>query len=285
MSNKGNQYKVGLLTIVSITLFVAALLALGILNSFKPKYTFMTVVETSVQGLEKGAKVKYKGVPIGKVDKIQITADGKNIIIYMQIDPSKVARQLSGADVEGKTPDEQFKSFLQDKVDQGLRCQLRYGGITGNLYIEIGLYDPGKYPAKKYALPPSHPPYLPSVPPVLIENIMGKMQEAMEKVAAIDINKMVAEMERTMEHINATLNDINKAINDAKIGEISKSTRQFLETSENAIDEVASLRASVDRSLKNADELMNSIKELVDYLDEHPAALIQGRREKPVLEQ
>ena len=284
MGNRGNQYKVGLFAIVSVTLFIAALLALGIVSSFKPKYAFMTVVETSVQGLERGAKVKYKGVPIGKVDKIQITADGKNVLIYMQIDPSKVARQLSDADVAGKTPEERFKTFLEDKVERGLRCQLRYGGITGNLYIEIGIYDSTKSPAKEYNLPSDHPPYLPSVPPVLIENIMGKMQEAMEKVAAIDINKMVAEMETTMEHINTTLNDINKAIRDANVGEISKSTRQFLETSENAMDEVASLRASVDRSLKSADELMNSVKTLVDYLDEHPAALIYGRKDEPVME-
>ena len=55
MSNKGNKYKVGVFTIVSIVLFVVAMIALGIMSNFKEKYRFMTVVTSSVQGLEKGA--------------------------------------------------------------------------------------------------------------------------------------------------------------------------------------------------------------------------------------
>ncbi len=202
----------------------------------------------------------------------------------MEIDPSKVARQLSHTDLTGSTPDEKFRSFLQGKVDEGLRCQLRYGGITGNLYIEIGLYDPAKYPAKRYGLPPEHPPYLPSIPPVLIENIMGKMQEALEKIAAIDINKIVKDIESTMKNVNTTLKSINTAINDAKIAELSDSARKFLKTSDKAMDEVASLRKSVDRTLRRTDELMSSITALAEYLDEHPEALLYGRRDKPVLD-
>ena len=283
MSENGNPYKVGLLAISAVVLFVVVSLALGILNSFKQQYPFMTVVEGSVQGLEKGAKVKYKGVPIGTVDKIQITADGKNVIIYMSIDPSKVAQQLSNTKLSGSTPDEKFRAFLRGKVDEGLRCQLRYGGITGNLYIEIGLYDPAKYPAKHYQLPPDHPPFLPSIPPVLIENIMGKMQEALEKIASIDINKIVKDIENTMENVNVTLISINKAVNDAKIAELSDSARRFLRTSDKAMDEVVRLRKSVDRTLRKADELMTSITALAEYLDEHPESLLHGRRGKPVL--
>lgn len=286
MSNKGNKYKVGLLAIVSAILLIIVLFSLGILSSFKAKYRFMTIVTTSVQGLEKGAPVKFKGVTIGKVDDIQIAVDGGFILIYMEMNPQAIAEQISTAKDtdEGKDPDEKFEIFLKDRVKQGARCQLRYGGITGNLYVEIGLYDPKKFPLVEHTLPEGHPPYLPSVPPVLIENIMGNLQEALEQIADVDINKMVKNIDDTINNVNVTLNEINKGIKDAKISALSDSMRGFLKTSEKTMMEVSQLRKSIETSLQNADDIMSSAKNLIEYLEEHPSSIIHGRSDKPVVE-
>ena len=285
MSNKGNKYKVGLLAISSVILLIIILISLGILSTFQTKYEFMTVIPTSVQGLEKGAKVKFKGVTIGKVDRIQIARDGGNIIIYMEMDPKAVANKMYKLEATGANlkKDQQFKNFLQDRIENGARCQLRYGGITGNLYIEIGIYDPEKYPVIEYPLPKDHPPYLPSVPPVLIENIMGTLNEALEHIAKIDINKIVEDIELTMKNVNKTLNEINKGIKDAEIAKLSKSMNGFLNASEDTMNEVLELRKTIDITLQNANDVMAATKTLVQYLEEHPASLINGRKDKPVI--
>jgi paraquat-inducible protein B len=286
MSNKGNKYKVGLLTIVSLILLIVILISLGILSTFKTKYRFMTIISTSVQGLERGAKVKFKGVTIGKVESIQISRDGGNIFIFMEMNPQAVADKMFKLERTGHSlsKQEQFKNFLEDRIKNGARCQLRYGGITGNLYIEIGVYDPKKYPIIEYPLPENHPPYLPAIPPVLIGNIMKTLQDALEHIAAIDINKIVQDIEVTMVNVNKTLNDINQGIKDAQISKLSDSLNGFLNTSEDTMGEILELRKSIDVALQNANDVMNSAQSLIQYLEEHPASLIHGRQDESVIE-
>ncbi|HPN85127.1 MAG TPA: MlaD family protein, partial [Victivallales bacterium] len=67
-------------------MFVISLISLGMLKYFRESYEFFTIVESSVQGLEKGAKVKLKGVTIGQVSKIQLASD-RSVHIYMSFDP------------------------------------------------------------------------------------------------------------------------------------------------------------------------------------------------------
>ena len=78
MSNKGNKYKVGILVFISFLALILSLLSLGITKYFRKTYAFMTVVNTSVQGLERGAKVKFKGVTVGQVKQIQLDSESKN---------------------------------------------------------------------------------------------------------------------------------------------------------------------------------------------------------------
>jgi ABC-type transporter Mla subunit MlaD len=286
MSNQGNKYMVGMLTVVSLGLLILILVSFGILNSFKKKYRFMTAVKTSVQGLEKGAKVKFKGVTIGTVKKIQVSLDGDIVLIYMEMNPQSVAKHISSDSGTWGIEDDQekFNRFIADKIKEGARCQLRYGGITGNLYIEIGMYDPEKYPVKNYNLPEGHPPYIPSVPPVLIENIMGTLHEALQHIAQIDINKIVQDIDDTIKKVNVTLDEINRGIKDAQIGKISNSMNDFLVTSNNTVKEIAQLRKNVEESLLKANALMTSAQNLVEYLEAHPSSIIHGRQDEPVIE-
>ena len=83
MSNIGNKYKVGVFAIVAFAILILGLISLGTFKYFRTTYSFMTAVSTSVQGLEKGAKVKIKGVTIGSVDKIQLGPEMKVTYIYI----------------------------------------------------------------------------------------------------------------------------------------------------------------------------------------------------------
>lgn len=202
------------------------------------------------------------------------------------MNPQAVAEHISNRNSESITEDKEtkFREFIKHIIDKGARCQLKYAGITGQLYIGIGMYDPEKFKVKDFKLPENHPPYLPAVPPVLIENIMGTFQEALEHVAEIDINKMVKDIENTMHNVNITLNEINKGIKDAQIDKISHSMNDFLITSKDTVKEIAELRRNVENTLENADDLMNTTENLIEYLKEHPESLIYGRQDQPVIE-
>lgn len=284
MSNKGSKYKVGIFTLGSLALFVIAMVALGIMSNFKEKYEFITVVTSSVQGLEKGAIVKLKGVPIGKVVDMKIVAKNTQVLIVMEMDASAITSSLRGKMSATGDNKEAFTEYVEKSAKKGMRCQLRYGGITGNLYLELALYDPEKYPPKKgIHLPEKHFPYIPSIQPVLLENIMGKMQEALEKIAAIDVNKIVENVNQTLGKIDGTLDTIKIQLKEADLPETTKSAREFLDETKKSIAEVTTLRRNLEVSLQRANALMTSAKNLMDYMEKNPESLIYGKTGKPVI--
>ena len=70
MSQKANYFKLGLFVIGAVAAGVAVLLIVGTGAWFKSRTTIETYFNESVQGLETGAPVKYRGATIGKVTKI-----------------------------------------------------------------------------------------------------------------------------------------------------------------------------------------------------------------------
>jgi len=234
--------------------------------------------------LEKGAIVKLKGVPIGKVSDMKIVAKNTQVLIVMEMDSSAITSDLRGKMSATGDNQEAFRKYVESSAEKGMRCQLRYGGITGNLYVELALYDPKKYPPKKeIELPDDHYPYIPSIQPVLLENIMGKMQEALEKIAAIDVNKIVENVHATLAKIDMTLDTINKQLKEADLPATSKSARNFLNESKNSIAQVTLMRRQLEISLQRANALMDSAKNLLDYLERRPDSLIYGKSGKPVI--
>ncbi len=69
---EANKLKLGLFIVISMTIILGSLIALGLIEEFKEKNEIFTIFDESVQGLEEGAPIKYKGVTIGKVSKISI---------------------------------------------------------------------------------------------------------------------------------------------------------------------------------------------------------------------
>lgn len=348
MSNVGNKYKVGVLVIISFVFLILSLLSLGVMKYFKKTYDFMTVVESSVQGLEKGAKVKFKGVTIGEVSKIQITPRENVIYIFMKFDPDAFARKASdkveGAHDLSKKDEKFFRENIVEAIDRGLRCQLQLAGITGALFVDISYYDPKTHPYKKYVLPKMHPPFIPAIPSVSITNILEEVQKSVVKIGKVDFekisnqideflitaNKLIndkaiketitevkkisnnlqtltntlkktfteekmdeigAKFDKTLKNVNSTLDDISTLINNAdeKIGKAdipatTKAARGFLDEGKVAFERTAKLEKDIKKSLRKLDAALHSLKELTDYLEKNPSALLKGKAEKPVVQ-
>jgi hypothetical protein len=83
-----------------------------------------TLFNESVQGLDIGSPVKYKGVPIGKVKKISIRAEDKLIRVDMEIAsaPLKISKQRRMESID------YFDDFMKKEIANGLRCQMNYAG-------------------------------------------------------------------------------------------------------------------------------------------------------------
>ena len=67
---EGKRYiRLGLFVVVTVMLLAAVLCARG-RKLFQPTFTFETYFNESVAGLELGAPVRFRGVPLGQVSEI-----------------------------------------------------------------------------------------------------------------------------------------------------------------------------------------------------------------------
>ena len=302
MANKGNKYKVGLLTIIFLVLLIVCLMSLGIMKYFQPKIALMTVTKNSVQGLSVGAKVKIKGVTIGQVTKIQLGNNGEFIYIYMEFDQTSFAKQ-SDMKLSMSEMRKYFESNLKKMVDQGVRCQLQYEGITGSMYVEIRIFDLDKYPhGPSIKLPVVHPIYIPSVPQASIGNMLEDAQVALNKIGKVDFEHISNQMDSLL----SASNDIIKSEKTEKIideiGQISLNlenmTNSFnaiinkeritamTDNIQSAVARLSLLAEDVRDDLKksNIPDVIRSTKtlirnsnHLIKYLDMNPDALLMGR--------
>ena len=73
MSLKANYFKLGLFVIGALVSGVILLIVIGSGRWFQPKLTIESYFNESVQGLDIGSKLKYRGVAIGEVTRIGFT--------------------------------------------------------------------------------------------------------------------------------------------------------------------------------------------------------------------
>ena len=135
MRNKPNPRIIGLFVIGAIALFATALVALG--GGFFNREVPPAVVyfDGSVNGLNVGAPVNFRGVRVGSVTRVDLVIDSRDLTAhiptYIRFDPERT--KWTGTP-EGRPPDVSYKAM----VERGLRAQLVYQSyVTQQLMIEL----------------------------------------------------------------------------------------------------------------------------------------------------
>jgi ABC-type transporter Mla subunit MlaD len=225
-----------------------------------------------VQGLEKGAKVKIKGVTIGSVAKVQLSPDMGQIYIYMKFDRDAFAKATSKRviqDSELKHMSRQqvlevFSENMSEHVKRGLRCQLMYGDITGNLFVELAMFDPDKNPPREFDLPEGHPPYVPSIPTVTIGNIMDEIHRATENIAQMDLKKVSDQLNSFLEKANNILNekDFRKIIKEVE--SISSNLDELILRVKDVLDKkrMEEMTQNIQKTFDNFNSTLDAIGKL-----------------------
>ncbi len=136
MSQQANALKIGIFVVVGLLIGLGALLVLGSGRLFAHPVPVIVYFDTSVNGLAVGAPVKFKGVPVGQVKRIQIAFDEgairQSIPVLLELDEDRV---VSATD---RALDLDDWVFMQRQVDNGLRASLELDSfISGRLYVQL----------------------------------------------------------------------------------------------------------------------------------------------------
>ena len=156
MSTQVNYFKIGIFVIAAVLIGVVSIIVLGAGSLFQKTVMIETYFEESVQGLEDGSPLKFRGVGIGKI--AEITLVGKEyptnrryvlIRANLLVDTLRVkSTPLTRAD-------------MKDEIEKGLRVRLSFQGLTGSAYLEMDYMDPKLYPPLDIDWKPVHC-YIPS---------------------------------------------------------------------------------------------------------------------------
>lgn len=181
MSQKTNPTLVGAFVLGAILIAVAAAVFFGTTKLFTRTKQYVCFFEQSVAGLQVGSAVKFKGVPVGQVSKIQIRYDEEKptyVKILFDVNADIVVNRL-GADLDLFS-----EEFNKQQVEDGLRANLSYESfITGQLYLELDYHPdapPPVYLQEKTAY--TEIPSLPSDIQAIVENA----QKAIGNLGKID---------------------------------------------------------------------------------------------------
>ena len=235
----------GAFVVGALALLVIAVIALGSGRLFRKTYEFVLYFKGSVNGLNVGAPVKFKGVEIGTVTDILLQVEKLEpgrIPVIIELD----AKKLAGRGFRGSLlvdPDE-----LQRALDQGLRGQLQMESfLTGVLYVALDLYP--DTPAQ-FVLPRgSRYQEIPTVPTEL-EQAQDELRKAFTKLAKIDFDAAIVAMTHAFEGIDRLAK--SPALNNSL-----KSLEQTMPKVDEAVVNIRRLAANLD---KNANDLSSDLQ-------------------------
>lgn len=204
--------RVGLMIIVSLALGVAMVLFLG-RNRVSDGLRFESYFSESVQGLDIGAPVKFRGVTLGQVSEIALvtaaylraqTANAREevnrlVVVRYVVDPARM----------GQVPDTQMA------IDEGLRVRLASQGITGLVYLELDFVPRGRYPPEPVPWKPKET-FIPAMPST-ISQLQDAAQELAAKLQGVDLVGLASAIQGLVNDARAQLGsgDVSRALADA----------------------------------------------------------------------
>jgi paraquat-inducible protein B len=235
MSKPANKTLIGLFVLGAVTLVVLAVALFGSGKFFVKKPKYVMFFPGSVNGLEIGSPVQFRGVKIGQVTKISATLDkdlSVVIPVYIEYDPGSL-----GAPEELKRESRgRPYPFFNKLITKGLRAQLRMKSlITGQLYVALDFY-PDK-PTRLVGLDKRYPeiPTIPSTSDVLmatlekipLTEISDKLLKAIEGADKI-VNS--PEIKESLKNMNLALKDLSLLIKNVN-GEVKPLSASLMDTS------------------------------------------------------
>jgi phospholipid/cholesterol/gamma-HCH transport system substrate-binding protein len=282
MSQRANYFKLGLFVIGAIAAGVIVLVIIGTGRILQTRVTIETYFNESVQGLDVGSKMKYRGVDVGQVTRITFTyvkyeqdkpmAQRKRyVLVEAQIQPRLVGGRAAN--------DIASPASTAMEVEKGLRIKLAPQGITGTNYLEIDYVDPANNPPIPIDWVPDNI-YIPSAPSTVLQlvnaaseiverlhkldvegtlaNLNKLLSTANDRVAALDTKSLQQRTERTLAKVESTLNDIAaKKLSDetlALLGELRRTNTEL---------QVTLTNPSFKKLPESADQALAKIRELV----------------------
>ena len=263
------------------------------------KRPFIALFDGSLRGLNIGAPVELRGIRVGTVTDIRSEIDRESMEIrlpvFFHIEPERVKATSESDDIVVESTAQAYKN-IDAMVRRGMRAQLMTGSLlTGQLYVDLDFHPDlpvqGLNYKRKY-------PVIPTVPTTMDEfrttahSLLRKLRNLpLDKIAheiletTEGANQLVnsPEAQEAMQSLNAALGNVEKLTEgmDKRVNRLQYSVEKTLLKARQALelaDPNSPAAENLNSALKELAAAARSIRVLADYLEQHPEALVKGKK-------
>lgn len=226
MASQKTKFTVGLFLASGIAIGVISVIWLGTSRFLEKGNYYVTYFNESVQGLDVDSPVKYRGVPVGRVQSIGVAPDSRLIKVVLKIESGQ-------------------------SLDRDITAQMKSVGITGAMFVELDRRAPGEPDRSPPLSFPSEYPIVASEPSDIRQIFQG-IDEIVGKLNRLDIEGVV-------EKLKGNLDRIDQTIADADVKGLSQSLQAGLQGIRRIVES-----ERWETILTSVDEATNSLNTLLE---------------------
>lgn len=286
MAKKTSNFMLGLFVILGFFLAVGAIIWVGATSFFQKGQTYIAYFDESVQGLQGDSSVKYRGVDVGRVEKIRVAPDNNLIGVVIKVN-------------------------LRDKLASNTIAQLKAAGITGVMFIELDQRKPDEPDLSPKITFPSEYPVIPSRPSEM-RRIISQIDGLVAKFNQIDTQGLSdqlkftgkavedffngKEMKTILVKLGSTTNNldkitqrVDKVIAAGRLDEVLVDSRETLKSMRTLLtgvqEEIQAMKLpeiarEVENTTANLRQVSETLDKFVDRIYDRPSDLLFGKPPK-----
>ena len=255
---------------------------------YRNRIDFVTYFESSARGLSKGAAVDFFGIQIGTVQSVELdlnpaTAQTR-VKVSFQIQPERIA--TSGPANDKGDPIE----IARRLVARGMRAQLQTASfLTGSMVLALNIDR--NAPAAEM-IQQNGQWVIPSEGGGL-DNIMSSASNIASKLDRLPLDEIGASLNQTLRSAATAMTSVGELATRANSGlspafarlpAITASLEQAVSRADRVLNSFdrgygkdSDTQRELARAMVQVGDTARSIRQLADFLDRHPEALIRGR--------
>ncbi|MHC5065031.1 MAG: MlaD family protein [Planctomycetota bacterium] len=241
---------VGSFVFLGMALGLAAVIALGS-GIWKESLDCETYFEESVQGLEKGSEVRFRGVKIGEVVNITLSnnkydTEEQLVVVEFALNPPE------GLELE------EYRARILRNMRNGLHLRLAPQGITGTLYMEADLKpDLGApFPGLEHEDWATDRLYIPSDTST-IQRLSTSLNSVMDDLGRARLTDTVDEIRKTVAAFRVEVEAMQLGELSQNISELVTKGNQLLPQLE---EDARRISNSAERSFAKFDQLTEDVR-------------------------
>lgn len=237
--------------------------------------------DQSIRGLAVGATVDFQGITLGEVTKISIDFDNENKRFFAVVDahlyPERLGPVYHRMQARAESDGDAGGRLIASMIKYGLRGQLRTANLlTGQLYIVLENFPK----AEPVDFKMTDPVIIPTVPGNL-EQLQQQLTNIVDKIDKIPFEQIGSDLRATLSSTSSLLKNLDKSV-APDLRETLRAARKSLETINELLARDGSLPANAERAMSELGRAARSLRNLAEYLQVHPEALIRGRGDDPI---